>query len=299
VDQILAEENVDNGADETVQWTLTDHLNTVRDIAKYNSGSDMTTVVDHLIYDAFGKVTSETNPAVDSLFLFTARPFDADTGLQNNLNRWYDARVGRWLSEDPIGFAGGDGNLYRYVGNKPGGSTDFAGLEPQCILEVNAAESITPAVHGRLWTQTLVSATYAGSSIITRRNYYYELSGSWNITHTDTSMSIAVWAKAGVYYDETTTTSGPHGVKEIHVTSQPYGKEIYAAAGGSASCQWDARARRCRIKVSHSGGQESRNSRGLLWWGYKYGVAALVISQVQALDQAYFTVGFAAAWGRL
>ena len=60
MDQILAEENVDNGADETVQWTLTDHLNTVRDIAKYDPGSDMTTVVNHLIYDAFGKVTSES-----------------------------------------------------------------------------------------------------------------------------------------------------------------------------------------------------------------------------------------------
>ncbi|WP_347245726.1 hypothetical protein [Thermogutta sp.] len=36
VDQILAEENVDNGADETVQWTLTDHLSTVRDIAKFD-----------------------------------------------------------------------------------------------------------------------------------------------------------------------------------------------------------------------------------------------------------------------
>ncbi|MEJ5312501.1 MAG: RHS repeat-associated core domain-containing protein [Anaerolineae bacterium] len=117
MDQILAEENVDNGADETVQWTLTDHLNTVRDIAKYDSQTGATTVVNHLIYDAFGKVTSESNPAVDSLFLFTARPFDAETGLQNNLNRWYDARVGRWLSEDPIGFAGGDGNLYRYVQN--------------------------------------------------------------------------------------------------------------------------------------------------------------------------------------
>jgi len=114
------------------QRTLTDHLNTVRDIAKYNSQTDTTTVVNHLVYDAFGKVTSETNPAVDSLFLFTGRPFDAegdrresviaravdqDNQLQNNLNRWYDARVGRWLSEDPTGFAAGDGNLYRYVGN--------------------------------------------------------------------------------------------------------------------------------------------------------------------------------------
>jgi len=125
----LAEENVDNGSDETVQWTLTDRLNTVRDIAKYDPGSDITTVVNHLIYDAFGRVTSESNPTIDSLFLFTAsscdsdtqlqRPFDSDTQLQNNFNRWYDFRVGRWLSEDPIGFAGGDGNLYRYCNNSP------------------------------------------------------------------------------------------------------------------------------------------------------------------------------------
>ena len=76
---------------------------------RFGGGKGATTVVNHLIYDAFGKVTSESNPAVDSLFLFTARPFDANTGLQNNLNRWYDARVGRWLSEDPIGFAGASG----------------------------------------------------------------------------------------------------------------------------------------------------------------------------------------------
>ncbi|GAB6184550.1 hypothetical protein JCM17478_00520 [Thermopirellula anaerolimosa] len=119
VDQILAEEEVDGGTADLVAWTLTDHLNTVRDIAKYDPGTDTTTVVNHLVYDAFGRVTSESNPAVDSLFLFTARPLDADTGLQNNLNRWYDAAVGRWLSEDPIGFDAGDPSLVRYTRNRP------------------------------------------------------------------------------------------------------------------------------------------------------------------------------------
>ncbi|MEJ5343195.1 MAG: RHS repeat-associated core domain-containing protein [Thermogutta sp.] len=151
MDQILAEDNVDNGADETVQWTLTDHLNTVRDIAKYNSQTGVTTVVNHLIYDAFGKVTSESNPAVDPLFLFTARPFDADTQLQNNLNRWYDARVGRWLSEDPIGFAGGDGNLYRYAGNDvlrvvdPSGN-DWLDCMAACVEDNDPAKLAVPYV---------------------------------------------------------------------------------------------------------------------------------------------------------
>jgi RHS repeat-associated protein len=58
---------------------------------------------------------------------FTGRPFDAATQLQNNLNRWYDASVGRWLTEDPIGFGAGDPNLYCYVGNDPLTRTDPTG----------------------------------------------------------------------------------------------------------------------------------------------------------------------------
>jgi hypothetical protein len=48
--------------------------------------------------------------------------------LQNNLNRWYDPSVGRWLSEDPIGFAGRDANLYRYVRNQSTVRGDSRGL---------------------------------------------------------------------------------------------------------------------------------------------------------------------------
>ena len=49
-------------------------------------------------------------------------------GLQNNLNRWYDASLGRWISPDPTGFAAGDTNEYRYVGNSPANATDPNGL---------------------------------------------------------------------------------------------------------------------------------------------------------------------------
>jgi RHS repeat-associated protein len=113
-----------------------DHLRAVRDIAKDDSGSDMTTVVNHLIYDAFGRVRSESNPAVDSFFLFTARPFDQDSQLQNNLNRWYDARVGRWLSEDPVGFQAEEFNLYRYCANSALLYIDPAGMDwLDCMAE--------------------------------------------------------------------------------------------------------------------------------------------------------------------
>ena len=39
----------------------------------------------------------------------------------------YDPKVGRWLSEDPLGFDAGDGNLYRYIANDPTNATDPSG----------------------------------------------------------------------------------------------------------------------------------------------------------------------------
>jgi len=69
-----------------------DHLGTVRDLASYSSR--VTSIANHRVFDAFGNLTSETNSAVDHLFAFTGRPWDEDTGLQNNLNRWYDPKVG-------------------------------------------------------------------------------------------------------------------------------------------------------------------------------------------------------------
>lgn len=43
--------------------------------------------------------------------------------------RHYDSSKGRWLSNDPIGHAGGDWNLYRYVGNGPIMQVDASGLQ--------------------------------------------------------------------------------------------------------------------------------------------------------------------------
>ena len=128
MDQILADETVDDGGTEDVLWTLTDHLNTVRDLASYNPGTDQTTIANRRVYDAFGNLESETNAAVDCVFSYTGRLFDEDSGLQNNLHRWYDAEIGRWLSEDPIGFEGGDANLYRYVANDLINNADPTGM---------------------------------------------------------------------------------------------------------------------------------------------------------------------------
>ena len=41
----------------------------------------------------------------------------------------YDPSIGRWLTPDPIGFAGGDVNLYGFVGNAPTNYVDPSGLD--------------------------------------------------------------------------------------------------------------------------------------------------------------------------
>jgi RHS repeat-associated protein len=130
VDQLLADEQVEFANNETmdgeVLWALTDNLGSVRDVIDSDGQQRI-----HRDFDAFGNMLNDVHVGdyVDEAFAFTGRWFDKTTGLQNNLNRWYDPKIGRWMSEDPIGFMTGDTNLFRYVGNEPTGWIDPRGLE--------------------------------------------------------------------------------------------------------------------------------------------------------------------------
>jgi RHS repeat-associated protein len=126
-DMILAQEN----AGGETQWLLTDHLGTTRDIVN-NSGS----VVNHLQYDTFGNVTSETGAGQSSRYLYTGREYDNATGLHYYRARYYDASIGKFISEDPIGFGGGDYSLNRYVGNKVVFNLDPSGLDSEKLKDV-------------------------------------------------------------------------------------------------------------------------------------------------------------------
>ena len=120
IDQVLADED-DLG---DVLWPLADNQGTVRDLVDDNGD-----VQNHLTFDAFGKITSESDDTVDHLYAYTGREWDADAELYYYRARWYDPAVGRFVSEDPIGL-GPDANLSRYVGNSPSNATDLSGLHP-------------------------------------------------------------------------------------------------------------------------------------------------------------------------
>jgi RHS repeat-associated protein len=92
-------------------------LGTVRDLVQYNTTTSTTTLVNHIQYDTFGQLTSQTDPTKTPWFGYTGREWDTATGLTYYRARWYDPRAGRFISEDPLSFAAGDVNLNRYVGN--------------------------------------------------------------------------------------------------------------------------------------------------------------------------------------
>ncbi len=52
-------------------------------------------------------------------YTYTSREWDKEIELYFYRARYYDPSIGRFLNKDPIGFAGGDVNLYGYVGQNP------------------------------------------------------------------------------------------------------------------------------------------------------------------------------------
>ena len=77
-------------------------------------------------YDCFGKLTASTG-TITNPFQYTSREFDLETGLLNYRARYYDPTIGRFVSEDPIGFHAGV-NFYDYVLNRPTVFLDPTGL---------------------------------------------------------------------------------------------------------------------------------------------------------------------------
>lgn len=79
-------------------------------------------------YDSFGKLTASTGTLTNP-FRYTAHEFDSETGIYEYRARYYDQNVGRFLSEDPMHFAGGV-NFYNYVRNNPVNLRDPSGEFP-------------------------------------------------------------------------------------------------------------------------------------------------------------------------
>jgi len=123
-----------------------DHIDTPRLITK----QDQTVVWRWDGAEAFGATAPDQNPTSQGTFAYNQRfpgqVFDAETGLFQNWNRDYDARLGRYRQSDPIGLAGGI-NTFSYVQNSPLLLTDPAGLQ---VMTPRGHSPLSPSFYGKL-----------------------------------------------------------------------------------------------------------------------------------------------------
>lgn len=117
---ILTPEYIEAGGDR--YRPIADPVGSVRLVVRVSDG----VVVQRLEYSAFGEVVTDTEPGLQP-FGFAGGMYDPATGLVRFGARDYDPAIGRWTSKDPIGFAGGDTNLYLYVGASPVSHLDPTG----------------------------------------------------------------------------------------------------------------------------------------------------------------------------
>ena len=103
------------------QSTLTDALGSVLQLAN----ADQSAQADYT-YGAYGQTTETPPGASSNLIRYTGREQDT-AGLYYYRNRYYSPITSRFVSEDPIGLAGGE-NLYGYVEGNPMTGVDPEGL---------------------------------------------------------------------------------------------------------------------------------------------------------------------------
>ena len=119
--------------------------------------------------DAFGATAAQQDPDADGKqtivnLRFPGQYYDAESGLHQNWHRTYDPSLGRYISSDPIGLAGGV-NTFGYVGQSPLVAKDPTGLCPQCLV-VGAAAATGAALYGLLHTSNVLDNLGDSSGVL-------------------------------------------------------------------------------------------------------------------------------------
>jgi RHS repeat-associated protein len=95
--------------------------------------------VNKYAYTPFGAIANQQE-AISQPFKYVGKygVMTEPNGLNYMRARYYDPSVGRFISEDPLGFGGGDVNLMAYVGNQP-----INGIYPQGLWTISAGVNLS------------------------------------------------------------------------------------------------------------------------------------------------------------
>jgi len=110
------------------------------------------TQTDTFSYYPYGEVASRTGTtATPFQYIGTLGYYQDNSGRTYVRARHLRTAHGRWMTQDPIGFDGGDVNLYRYVSNMPMVGVDPNGMHP------TISKNCSPKVHNAIgrWCKTV------------------------------------------------------------------------------------------------------------------------------------------------
>jgi len=91
-------------------------------------GATTGALLNSYVYNGFGKAAAGSSGPKPNPYKYTAREYDTETGLYYYRARYYDETIGRFISEDPLGFLGDGPNFYLYARNQPTNLADPLGL---------------------------------------------------------------------------------------------------------------------------------------------------------------------------
>jgi hypothetical protein len=161
-DQVLAVEQV-GGENSGVNWLLADAQGTVRDVVREafdagDSGGSVTSVVDHLFFDAYGNHTTAqtaTDSQLQSRIGFEGMMTDLIAGFPatdsagglyySAAQGWYDAVVGTFVTAAVQGYNSDVTNPFEFSGNNPT-ATDLsmASHDPGLTAKSRRPEEVFP-----------------------------------------------------------------------------------------------------------------------------------------------------------
>ncbi|MFZ3200418.1 MAG: RHS repeat-associated core domain-containing protein [Candidatus Acidiferrales bacterium] len=107
----------------TVSYYEQDGLSSVTSLTASNGS-----LAQSYTYDSLGNTTNSSG-SLTNFFRYAGREFDTETGLYCDRARYFDPTTGRFLSEDPLGFAADGVNFYEYAYDNPTDFTDPLGLQ--------------------------------------------------------------------------------------------------------------------------------------------------------------------------
>lgn len=123
-DNLLARQDMVSSTAVTA-WYLTDAQGSVLSVATATGASGKTAVYGGTSATARGLYSVAAG--FHDRYEYTGRERDHITALAYYRSRWMEEPVGRFTTQDSWGFAAGDTNLYRYVGNSWPNATDPSG----------------------------------------------------------------------------------------------------------------------------------------------------------------------------